>query len=129
MFNTRLLLAGVALWLAGSVCVRFAGQYFLRPDLPALTLLLYAASFIVMALLARRLCRAVGLTTELWPAGAISLALPSLLLDGIASCFFPLVYPNVNPAAAGIFGGWILLCCAGAFTGAIFSAQPARIDK
>jgi hypothetical protein len=129
MLNARLLGVGLAVWLIGSVLVRLAGEYILRPDLPLVTFVLYVASFILMALLARRLCRAAGLPRELWPIGAISLALPSLVLDGFSSWFFPAVYPNVTPDAAGIFGGWILLCCAGAVAGATVSALPAQPDR
>jgi len=39
--------------------------------------------------------------------------------DG-ASAFFPVVFPNMAPEAAGIFGGWMLCCCAGAAIGASF---------
>ncbi len=71
-----------------------------------------------MAWLARRLCRRFRLQPNEWPAGAISLALPTLVLDPFSSAFFPFVFPNLAPELAGVFGGWMLFCCAGALLGA-----------
>jgi hypothetical protein len=76
------------------------------------------------SLLARRLCRRFHLPTDAWPGAAISLALPTLLLDPFSSAFFPVVFPNIPASAAGIFGGWMLCCCAGALTGVIFRRSP-----
>ena len=94
----------------------------LRPEAAASIVLLYALSIISMALLTRRLCRAAGLPRSKWPAGAVSLALPTLLLDPLSSAFFPAVFPNITPTAAGVFGGWMLCCCAGALLGATIGA-------
>jgi hypothetical protein len=116
--NRTLLLYGFGLWVIGTVGVRFGGQMLLRPGSAASTIVLYALSIVAMALLARRLCRIAGLPRSQWPAGAVSLALPTLLLDPLSSAFFPAVFPNITPAAAGLFGGWMLCCCAGACLGA-----------
>jgi hypothetical protein len=43
--------------------------------------------------------------------------LPTLVLDPWACVFFSRVYPNLEPEAAGIFGGWMLVFCAGAVAG------------
>ena len=112
--NRSLLLYGGGLWLVGTIVVRLWGQYLLRPDSVTSAVLLFALSFVAMAGLARRLCFNVGLPREMWPAGAISLALPTLVLDPISSALFAVVFPNITPAAAGLFGGWMLCCCAGA---------------
>ncbi len=47
----------------------------------------------------------------------MSVALPTLLLDPFSSAFFPAVFPNMAPEVAGVFGGWMLWCCAGALVG------------
>jgi len=116
--NRKLFAYGFVLWLVGTVAVRFWGRYLLRPGSPAGTALLYVLSFIAMGALARRLCRLTGAPRREWPAGAVSLALPTLLLDPLSSAFFASVFPNITPAAAGLFGGWMLCCCAGALAGA-----------
>lgn len=114
--KTRLLLYGIAMWIAGTVLLRLAGQHILHPGSPAATVALFAVSFPLMALVVRRLCRAF-LPREEWPAGAIAIALPTLFLDPFSSAFFPSVFPNIAPQMAGVFGGWMLWCCAGAFAG------------
>ena len=126
--SRKLLAYGFLLWLVGTLGVRFWGAHLLRPGSVPGTLLLYFLSFLAMGGLARRLCRQAGLPRREWPSGAVSLALPSLLLDPLSSAFFAQVFPNISPAAAGLFGGWILCCCAGALAGAIIGAPSARAE-
>ena len=118
--NTRLFLYGLGIWLAATAALRLGGQRLLHPESAIRTLILFGVSFVLMAFLARRLCRGLHVPLEAWPAGAISLALPTLLLDPFSSAFFADVFPNIPASAAGIFGGWMLCCCAGALAGAIF---------
>jgi hypothetical protein len=116
--QTRLFIAGFVIWLAATAALRMEGQHVLRPNDWTATLLLFAASFPLMAWIVRRLCRRFKLPPEQWLPGAVSVALPTLLLDPFSSAFFPLVFPNMAPQAAGVFGGWMLWCCAGALVGA-----------
>lgn len=120
--HTRLFVTGLMIWASATALLRLVGQRLLRPVAWPVTLALFAVSFLLMALLARRLCR--RLPREQWPAGAISLALPTLLLDPLSSAFFPVVFPNIAPQMAGVFGGWMLVCCAGALAGVM--AAPAK---
>jgi len=125
--NRILFAYGFVAWLAGTLIVRFWGQFFLRPGSLAGTSLLYVLSFVAMGALCRRLCRVAGLPRRGWPSGAISLALPTLLLDPLSSAFFPAVFPNLTASAAGLFGGWMLCCCAGALLGATLGAEQDEI--
>jgi len=113
----RLFFIGLAIWIGATLALRFAGQLILRPRPWPAILILFAISFLLMAWLVRRLCRRFQVPPEQWPAGAISLALPTLLLDPFSSAFFPVVFPNLAPELAGVFGGWMLVCCAGALLG------------
>ncbi|MGA8493230.1 MAG: DUF5367 family protein [Terriglobales bacterium] len=122
--NLRLFLYGLGIWIVATIALRIAGQHFLRPDDWKGTLILFAISFPLMAWLVRRLCRQFEPRPEQWPAGAISIALPTLLLDPFSSAFFPVVFPNMSPEVAGVFGGWMLWCCAGALVGA--TLRPRR---
>jgi hypothetical protein len=45
------------------------------------------------------------------------------VLDPFSSVFFPFVFPNMSPAVAGVFGGWMLWCCAGALIGAMVQSR------
>jgi uncharacterized protein DUF5367 len=124
----RLFLSGLAIWFLATIALRFAGHHALRPDHPPI--FLFAISFPFMAWLARRLCRRFHVPPELWLAGSVSLALPTLLLDPFSSAFFPLLFPNIAPEMAGVFGGWMLWCCAGAISGGIIgrSSRPVTPD-
>jgi len=123
--HRKLCLYGLAIWMAATLALRLGGHYLLRPRPWPATLALFVISFLLMAWLARHLCRSLGVPPADWPAGAISLALPTLLLDPFSSAFFPIVFPNLSPALAGVFGGWMLCCCAGALLGAIFRPGTA----
>ena len=114
----RLLLAGLAIWTAATLALRAWGQHVLHPGDAAGTIVLFAVSFPVTAWTVRRLCRRVRLPRDQWLAGAVSALLPTLLLDPFSSAFFPVVFPNMAPESAGVFGGWMLWCCAGGVVGA-----------
>lgn len=115
----RLALLGLAIWLLVTFALRVSGQRILSNNHWLSVLLLFAMSFVLMAILVRRVCRGARLAPEQWPMGAISLLLPTLLLDPFSSAFFPLVFPNMAPEAAGVFGGWMIICCAGGLLGAV----------
>ena len=117
--NRRLISIGFAIWLAATLAIRLFGQRLLHPgDVPG-TAILFAISFGTVAWLVRRLSRRLQVPAEQWPTAAISLLLPTLLLDPFSSAFFPTVFPNIPPEAAGLFGGWMIICCAGGLVGAI----------
>jgi hypothetical protein len=117
--NNRLFLCGLGIWIGATLALRISGQRVLRPGDLRGTLILFAVSFPLMAWFVRRLCSRAQLPPEQWPVGAISIALPTLLLDPFSGAFFPVVFPNMAPEVAGVFGGWMLWCCAGALVGAI----------
>src|SRR5258706_12200119 len=117
LLNARLFLYGLGIWIAATLALRLAGQRLFHPGNWKGTLLLFAVSFPLMAWLARRLCSRMRLPREQWLGGAVSLAMPTLLLDPFSSAFFPQVFPNMAPEVAGGFGGLMLWCCAGALFG------------
>src|SRR5579871_1516740 len=110
----RTLSFGFALWIAGTLGLRVSGQRLLHPHQAVATFLLYLVSFVLMALLARRIFSRMGLAREKWPEAAAFLILPTLILDAFSCAFFSNVFPNLDPGAAGVFGGWMLICCGGA---------------
>jgi hypothetical protein len=110
--RTRVLLVGLLFWIVGTVTIRVIGQHLLQPER---ALLLYLASFVLMALVTLRLFRGMRVDAV---EGVTLLALPTLILDPLACLFFASLFPNVAPAAAGLFGGWMLICCGGAVAGA-----------
>jgi hypothetical protein len=117
--HMRLLRSGLIVWFAATIALRLVGQHLLRPADPVGTFVLFATSFPLMAWLVRRLCVGAHLSSEQFLAGAVSVALPTLLLDPFSCVFFPVLFPNMAPQVAGVFGGWLLWCCAGAIVGAL----------
>ncbi len=113
----RTLLTGILIWILGTVALRLSGHRLLQPGHAAQTILLYAVSFILMALLVPWICRRIGYERDLWPKAATLLILPTLILDPFSCAFFTSMFPNLDPAAAGVFGGWILICCGGGVAG------------
>ena len=97
----------------------------LRPGDLRGTLVLFAVSFPLMAFLVRGLCSRFRLRQEQWLAGAVAVLLPTLLLDPFSSAFFPVLFPNMAPEVAGVFGGWMLWCCAGALLGVTIGRTKA----
>jgi hypothetical protein len=114
----RLLPVGCLLWAGGTILTRLEGHHFLRPGRPLWTLLLYLVSAVAMAILALWISRGFGVPRDWQLNAAALLALPTLLLDPFSCLFFTALFPNVDPAAAGLFGGWMLICCGGALAGA-----------
>jgi uncharacterized protein DUF5367 len=113
----RVVRIGVLLWIVGTFAIRLGGRGLLHVNRPVATLILYLASFVLMALLVPRIFRRLGLEQGSWPAAATLLMLPTLILDPFSCAFFTVIFPNVEPSAAGVFGGWILIFCAGAVAG------------
>ena len=98
----------------------------LRPSDWEGTLILFAVSFPLMAWLVRHLCGRFHLPPEQWPVGAISIALPTLLLDPFSSSFFPVLFPNMAPEVSGVFGGWMLGAARAPWSGSPFAQGNVR---
>ena len=121
--NLRLFVYGLGIWGAATIGLRFAGQHLLRPGRGGAVVILFAVSFVACAALIRRLCMAARLPRERWLGGAVSALAPTLVLDPFSSAFFPVVFPNMAPELAGVFGGWMLVCCAGGLAGASIGSR------
>lgn len=117
--HRQIFLYGLGIWAVATVLLRLAGQHLLLAGDWKGPLVLFAISFPLMGLLARRICQRIQLPREQWLGGAVSLALPTLLLDPFSSALFPFAFPNMDPKVAGVFGGWMLWCCAGAMVGVL----------
>jgi cytochrome bd-type quinol oxidase subunit 2 len=119
----KFIVLGFVFWLIATVALRFAGRRILSPDWPHVVPL-FTISFIAMAFVIRLACRRAHLAPDQWPQAAVSLLLPTLLLDPFSSAFFPAVFPNMAPESAGVFGGWMIVCCAGGLVGAMVQSVP-----
>lgn len=125
VMKPRLLLAGLAIWLVATVILRYAGHRILAArDWPHV-IALFTISFALAACIVRAVCLRARLAAAEWPGAAASLLLPTLALDPFSSAFFHSVFPNMDPESAGVFGGWMLMCCAGGFAGALVHSRAA----
>jgi hypothetical protein len=107
---TRLALAGFIIWLVATLALRAGGQWILTPDRAASIAVLLALSAPVMFVLPRRLFARFSIAPEQYARGAIALVAPGMALDTISAIWFARIFPNMPPDAAGLFGGWLLLC-------------------
>jgi len=106
----RLAFAGFAIWLAATIALRLAGQWiFHAGTVPGVAVLL-GLSAILMWRLPRGIFASMRIARDDYAVGAIALVAPGMLLDTISAIAFSRVFPNIAPEAAGLFGGWLLLC-------------------
>ena len=113
----RMLMVGFVLWLVGTIGIRIFGQYVFRPDNPISVVALLLISFPLMFLLVRKICADANMAVEQWPVAAVVLLTPTFVLDTLSTILFPIVYPNIDQRAAGLYGGWIIWCIGGALLG------------
>jgi hypothetical protein len=97
----RYALTGFVIWAAATVALRLAGQYMLRSPMLLLALSLPAMIFVAIQVVGHAEDRA---------RAAIALVAPGMLLDTISTIWFARIFPNIDPNAAGLFGGWLLFC-------------------
>ncbi|MCY4145155.1 MAG: DUF5367 family protein [Chloroflexi bacterium] len=117
----RLFFAGVGfgVWLLATLAVRAAGQDFFLHDNPAVLAALWLLGGMSMIGLATLLfVRARLRRTQRFEA-AVLLVLPGMALDAVVAQNFVSVFPNMNAAAAGSFGAWLLLCYASVLLAAL----------
>lgn len=115
---TRALAAGVAFWGLGTLAIRRAGgwpQQLCRTA--GRTVGLYLTSFVITAIVVPAACGLLRIERPEWDRAAAALAFPTLFLDAFSCVFFGRLFPRLPESFAGIFGGWMLICCAGGFAG------------
>jgi Family of unknown function (DUF5367) len=123
----RAAIYGAGMWVAGTLAIRFSGHALLRPETPGRTAAIYVASFLLMGWAMPRICAGMRLEPEKWFEATALVMLPTLVLDSWACLFFSRVYPNLEAGAAGVFGGWMLVFCAGAVAGVWWKRRSRRL--
>jgi len=102
----RMAVTGFLIWAVATIALRLAGQYVFRggSTIPLLIVTLPVMIAVAIVVLRRYSVR------EQRALAAIALVAPGMLLDTISAIWFPLIFPNIRPEAAGAFGGWLLFC-------------------
>lgn len=115
---TRVATTGFVIWLLATIALRFGGQWLFNPRSAASIAALLAISGPAMFMLPRRIFAGLALRRDQYATAAIALVAPGMILDTISAIWFPHVFPNMRPDAAGLFGGWLLFCNVFALLGA-----------
>ena len=97
----RYAIVGFVIWAAATLALRLAGQYVMRYPLVLLSVSVPLMIYVAIAVVGQAQDRA---------RAAIALVAPGMLLDTVSAIWFARVFPNIDPSAAGLFGGWLLLC-------------------
>src|SRR3954467_15640923 len=106
----RLFVLGFAIWPVATIALRVAGQWILNPGRPVLVIALLAISGLLLYRRPRLLFSRFAIPAEQRALGGIVLVTPGMVLDTISAICFSSVFPNIRPDAAGLLGGWLLLC-------------------
>lgn len=124
---TRLTITGFGIWLIATVALRAWGERVLVPDSAPAVAVLLAVSVPAMFYLPLGLFHRFAIDRAMFAQGAIALVAPGMFLDTCSAIWFPHVFPNIRPDAAGLFAGWLLLCNAVALVSAAAAARhPPR---
>jgi hypothetical protein len=94
------------IWAVASAALRLAGQFVFGGRSIILLLLISLPAMIAVATALLQRYR----LAEQRALAAIVLVAPGMLLDTVSAIWFPLIFPNIRPDAAGAFGGWLLFC-------------------
>jgi hypothetical protein len=120
---------GFLLWLVNAAIFRFAGQMFFYPGMAttygaaAVTIL---AGVIITFILLRVLKEAPGDEGE----AALSVAFPSLLLNALLTYNFAEIFPNLDAALDGVYGGLAMLYAASmTFTGLMMTRLAPEDER
>lgn len=113
MSETRVLLGvGLAIALVAGLVFRIVGQLVLDPANPLVVSAVFVVTVPLMWLLAVSIFRWRGLSDPERREAAVLLVVPGMLVDAVSTALFSVVYPNMNLASAGLFGGLLLLAYA-----------------
>lgn len=120
---------GFFLWLVNAAIFRFAGQYFFYPGV-APPFLLFAVVAVIGAtitfLLLKLLREARGDEAE----AALSVALPSLLLNALLIHEFAQIFPNLDGALDGVYGALAMIYAASmALTGLMMTRLAPEDER
>jgi hypothetical protein len=120
----RVATTGFVIWLLATIALRLAGEWIINPASFAAVAALLALSAPAMFYLPRRIFAGLALPRDRYAIAGIALVAPGMILDTISAIWFPQVFPNMPPDAAGLFGGWLLCCNVFALLGAATGAGP-----
>lgn len=120
---------GFLLWLANAALFRFAGQTFFQASL-APPYALFGVAIVVGVVLTFIGVRLVGAARGDEGEAAVALAFPSLLLNAMLTHEFAMVFPNLDAALDGVYGGLAMIYAAAmVFTGLVMTRLAPQDER
>lgn len=98
---------GILVWLAGTLLMRFAGQYFFFPTNSFSMIECFLLMLLVMPSVMVGIFRWQGIKPAQAYEATMVLVIPSMLMDAVVSFCFPQIFPNVEPLVEGPFAAWL----------------------
>jgi hypothetical protein len=125
----RAMALGFALWLINAAVFRFLGPYFFYPDI-APPYALFGGVVVWGALITFALLKLLRAAPGDEGEAALSVAFPSLLLNAFITYQYAEVFPNLDPALDGVYGGLAMLYAASmAFTGLMMTRLAPQDER
>lgn len=120
---------GFLLWLANFAIFRFLGQEFFLPGV-APPLLLMAAVAVIGIVVTFVSLKLLGEARGDEAEAAISVALPSMLLNALLVHEFAMIFPNLDGALDGVYGAMALIYAASmALTGLMMTQLSPQDER
>lgn len=104
----QLALLGGGIWLIATFIIRRWGQVFFVPTNGVMMGLCFLTFLVTIPLITHGLVRGLNIPAHQRLSAVLGLALPGLFLDVLTTYWFPQIFPNLTPSAAGPFGAWLL---------------------
>jgi len=123
--HKRALLAGIAIWIVGTIVFRLGGPGMVHAPGVTRTIPGYVVNALIAGAVVQLLFRLLRIPPASWPEAVTLYILPTLLLDAFTTAFFPRTFPNLDVAAAPTFGGLMLVSIGGAVVSAWLGAYRA----
>lgn len=125
----RAMAIGFILWLIDAAIFRFAGQYFFLPDVAppyALAIGIALLGALITFVVLKVLRESPGDECE----AAVSLAMPSLLLNALLLHEFGQIFPNLDSTLDGVFGALAMIYAASmVFTGLLMTRIAPQDER
>jgi|CXWL01.1.fsa_nt_gi hypothetical protein len=126
----RAMAIGFGLWLLNAAIFRFAGQYFFYPSTEASYIVaLFAGVALIGAVIAfvvlKLLREAPGDECE----AAVSLAMPSLLLNALLTHEFAEIFDNLNEGLDGLYGPLAMIYASSMIFTGLLMTRISPVDE
>ena len=120
---------GFVLWLMDAAIFRFAGQMFFLPGIVP-PIALSGVVIVIGVVLTFLGVKLMGVARGDEGEAAVALAFPSLLLNAVLTHEFAMIFPNLDEALDGVYGGLAMIYAASmVFTGLMMTRLAPQDER